>query len=94
MTPTMMQERIFPSVRPVIPGLDYFGDWRPAVAVENRLRAAVSDVAPDEGGLGGIVVVRGESGQVAPVPCRFGLPHHGANLVALGKQQGRAEKQK
>ena len=25
-----MQERFFPMVRPVIPGLDYFGDWRPA----------------------------------------------------------------
>jgi phosphoserine phosphatase RsbU/P len=24
------QERIFPTVRPVIRGLDYFGDWRPA----------------------------------------------------------------
>ena len=37
MTPTggrksdsQMQERFFPMVRPVIPGLDYFGDWRPA----------------------------------------------------------------
>ena len=27
-----MQERFFPMVRPVIPGLDYFGDWRPAPA--------------------------------------------------------------
>jgi len=25
-----VQERIFPTVRPVIPGLDYFADWRPA----------------------------------------------------------------
>jgi sigma-B regulation protein RsbU (phosphoserine phosphatase) len=25
-----VQERIFPAVRPVIPGLDYFADWRPA----------------------------------------------------------------
>jgi sigma-B regulation protein RsbU (phosphoserine phosphatase) len=25
-----VQERIFPAVRPAIPGLDYFGDWRPA----------------------------------------------------------------
>src|SRR5260370_35238740 len=23
-------ERFFPMVRPVIPGLDYFGEWRPA----------------------------------------------------------------
>lgn len=30
MTPTMLQERTFPTVRPIIPGLDYFGDWRPA----------------------------------------------------------------
>ena len=28
-----MQERFFPTVRPVIPGLDYFGDWRPAQGV-------------------------------------------------------------
>jgi len=25
-----VQERFFPTVRPVIPGLDYYGDWRPA----------------------------------------------------------------
>jgi phosphoserine phosphatase RsbU/P len=25
-----VQERIFPAVRPAIPGLDYFADWRPA----------------------------------------------------------------
>ena len=25
-----LQERIFPAVRPAIPGLDYYGDWRPA----------------------------------------------------------------
>ena len=25
-----VQKRIFPTERPVIPGLDYFGDWRPA----------------------------------------------------------------
>lgn len=28
-----VQERFFPTVRPVIPGLDYFGDWRPARGV-------------------------------------------------------------
>src|SRR5260370_37788319 len=28
-----VQERIFPTVRPVIPGLDYFADWRPAHGV-------------------------------------------------------------
>ncbi len=28
-----MQERIFPTARPRIPGLDYFGDWRPARGV-------------------------------------------------------------
>ena len=30
MTPTTFEERSFPTARPVIPGLDYFGDWRPA----------------------------------------------------------------
>ncbi len=30
MTPTTMRERTFPTAHPVIPGLDYFGDWRPA----------------------------------------------------------------
>jgi sigma-B regulation protein RsbU (phosphoserine phosphatase) len=30
MTPTRLRERIFPTAHPVIPGLDYFGDWRPA----------------------------------------------------------------
>jgi sigma-B regulation protein RsbU (phosphoserine phosphatase) len=30
MTPTKLRERIFPTAHPVIPGLDYFGDWRPA----------------------------------------------------------------
>lgn len=30
MTPKPIQERIFPTGRPVIPGLDYFGDLRPA----------------------------------------------------------------
>jgi sigma-B regulation protein RsbU (phosphoserine phosphatase) len=30
MSPTTLRERIFPTVRPAIPGLDYFGDWRPA----------------------------------------------------------------
>src|ERR1039458_2983758 len=30
MTPTTMKERSFPTAHPVIPGLDYFGDWRPA----------------------------------------------------------------
>lgn len=29
----LVQERIFPAVRPAIPGLDYFGDWRPARGV-------------------------------------------------------------
>src|ERR1700724_3328118 len=28
-----VQERLFPAVRPAIPGLDYFGDWRPARGV-------------------------------------------------------------
>src|ERR1700688_157864 len=28
-----VQERIFPAVRPAIPGLDYYGDWRPACGV-------------------------------------------------------------
>src|SRR6266700_1192887 len=28
-----VQERIFPAARPVIPGLDYFADWRPARSV-------------------------------------------------------------
>jgi sigma-B regulation protein RsbU (phosphoserine phosphatase) len=28
-----VQERFFPTVRPVIPGLDYYGDWRPARGV-------------------------------------------------------------
>ena len=30
MTTTTLRERIFPTAHPVIPGLDYFGDWRPA----------------------------------------------------------------
>src|ERR1035438_3447718 len=30
MTPSKLRERIFPTAHPVIPGLDYFGDWRPA----------------------------------------------------------------
>jgi sigma-B regulation protein RsbU (phosphoserine phosphatase) len=30
MTPTKLRERIFPTAHPVIAGLDYFGDWRPA----------------------------------------------------------------
>jgi sigma-B regulation protein RsbU (phosphoserine phosphatase) len=33
MTPTKLRERIFPAAHPVIPGLDYFGDWRPARGV-------------------------------------------------------------
>ena len=33
MTPSLSRERIFPTLRPVIPGLDYFGDWRPARGV-------------------------------------------------------------
>jgi phosphoserine phosphatase RsbU/P len=28
-----VQERIFPAVRPAVPGLDYYGDWRPARGV-------------------------------------------------------------
>src|SRR5260370_20579251 len=28
-----VQERIFPTARPAVPGLDYFGDWRPARGV-------------------------------------------------------------
>src|ERR1700675_588958 len=28
-----VQERIFPALRPAIPGLDYYGDWRPACGV-------------------------------------------------------------
>jgi sigma-B regulation protein RsbU (phosphoserine phosphatase) len=28
-----VQERIFPTARPAVPGLDYFGDWRPASGV-------------------------------------------------------------
>jgi sigma-B regulation protein RsbU (phosphoserine phosphatase) len=28
-----VQERIFPATRPVVPGLDYFADWRPARGV-------------------------------------------------------------
>ena len=30
MTPTTLGERTFPTAHPVIRGLDYFGDWRPA----------------------------------------------------------------
>jgi phosphoserine phosphatase RsbU/P len=51
-----VQERIFPTVRPVIPGLDYFGDWRPARGVsgdyidyfemnDGNLGLAVGDVS-------------------------------------------------
>jgi len=29
----LVQERIFPAVRPPVPGLDYYGDWRPARGV-------------------------------------------------------------
>ena len=32
-TARTVQERIFPTARPVIPGLDYFADWRPARGV-------------------------------------------------------------
>src|ERR1019366_1311785 len=64
------------------------------VASQNGLDASVSDVAAYEGGLGRIVVVRGEGGQVAAVPGGFGPGHHGADLVALGKHQWRAEKEK
>ena len=50
-----MQERIFPTARPVVPGLDYFGDWRPARGVggdyidyfemnDGNLGVAVGDV--------------------------------------------------
>jgi sigma-B regulation protein RsbU (phosphoserine phosphatase) len=51
-----VQERIFPAVRPAIPGLDYFGDWRPARGVsgdyldyfemsQGNLGLAVGDVS-------------------------------------------------
>ncbi len=51
-----VQNRIFPSERPVIPGLDYYGDWRPARGVsgdyldyfemeEGNLELAVGDVS-------------------------------------------------
>ncbi len=33
MTPKTLKDRNFSSVHPVIPGLDYFGDWRPARGV-------------------------------------------------------------
>ena len=50
-----VQERIFPTARPVVPGLDYFGDWRPAHGVggdyidyfemnDGNLGVAVGDV--------------------------------------------------
>jgi phosphoserine phosphatase RsbU/P len=50
-----VQERIFPTARPVVPGLDYFGDWRPARGVggdyidyfemnDGNLGVAVGDV--------------------------------------------------
>src|ERR1035441_9486567 len=50
-----MQERIFPTARPSVPGLDYFGDWRPARGVsgdyidyfemnEGNLGFAIGDV--------------------------------------------------
>jgi len=55
--------------------------------------ASVGDVAAYEGGLGRIVVVRGEGGQVAAVPGGLGPGHHGADLVALGRQERRAEKE-
>ncbi len=51
-----VQNRIFPSSRPSIPGLDYFGDWRPASGVggdyldyfemdEGNLGLAIGDVS-------------------------------------------------
>ena len=51
-----VQNRIFPSERPFIPGLDYYGDWRPARGVsgdyldyfemdEGTLGLAVGDVS-------------------------------------------------
>jgi hypothetical protein len=51
-----VQNRIFPSERPIIPGLDYYGDWRPARGVsgdyldyfemdEGNLGLAVGDVS-------------------------------------------------
>jgi sigma-B regulation protein RsbU (phosphoserine phosphatase) len=51
-----VQNRIFPSERPMIPGLDYYGDWRPARGVsgdyldyfemdEGNLGLAVGDVS-------------------------------------------------
>jgi len=50
-----VQERIFPAVKPAIPGLDYYADWRPARGVSgdyidyyhlngDRLGLAVGDV--------------------------------------------------
>ena len=50
-----VQERIFPTARPAVPGLDYFGDWRPARGVggdyidyfgmnDGNLGVAVGDV--------------------------------------------------
>jgi len=56
MTPTKLRERIFPTAHLVIPGLDYFGDWRPARGVsadyidyfemnDGNLGLAVGDVS-------------------------------------------------
>ena len=50
-----VQERIFPTARPAVPGLDYFGDWRPACGIggdyidyfdmnDGNLGVAVGDV--------------------------------------------------
>ena len=50
------EERIFPAVRPATPGLDYYGDWRPALGVsadfidyflvnDDQLGLAVGDVS-------------------------------------------------
>src|ERR1035438_4504387 len=44
-----MQERIFPTARPRIPGLDYFGDWRPARGVSGDY---IDYFATNDGNLG------------------------------------------
>src|SRR5450631_2164779 len=37
MTATEFEERTFPTAHPIIPGLDYFGDFRPARRVSGDL---------------------------------------------------------
>src|SRR5450631_2329539 len=44
-----VQERIFPAVRPKIPGLDYYGDWRPARGVSGDY---IDYFAMNDGNLG------------------------------------------